>query len=141
MTRLTRREFVEAAAAVAAAPLVTRAASAERVASRVARSERVRDELSDDLLEITIRRLHALYDDHKYTATQVTRWYLDRIARYDRVYRALLHVDTAGALATAAALDAQARRASNHSARPPLWGVPIVIKANTSVKGLVTSTR
>ena len=75
----------------------------------------------------------------KYTTTQVTRWYLDRIAKYDRVYRAILHVDTAGALATAAAQDAAAKAGGNRFKRGPLWGVPIVIKANTSVKGLVTS--
>src|SRR5262249_55756407 len=59
-------------------------------------------------------------------------WHLARIAKYDDVYKALLKVDAAGARATAAAEDAAGRRGD-------LWGVPIVVKANTSVKGLVTS--
>ena len=44
-----------------------------------------------------------------------------------------------GALATAAALDSAAKNGGPTFTRGPLWGVPIVIKANTSVKGLVTS--
>ena len=51
----------------------------------------------------------------------------------------MLHLDAAGALATAADLDAAAKRGGPTFERGPLWGVPIVIKANTSVKGLVTS--
>ena len=92
-----------------------------------------------DLAEVTIPRLESMYRSHKYTVTQVTRWYLDRIARYDGVYKALLHIDAAGALATAADLDAAAKSGGPTFKRGPLWGVPIVIKANTSVKGLVTS--
>jgi amidase len=65
----------------------------------------------------------------------VTQWYLDRIARYDGTYHALLHVDAEGALRRAAEEDAQAKQVT-HGA---LWGVPIVVKANTSAKGLVTS--
>ncbi len=94
-----------------------------------------------DLDEVTITKLESMYSSHQYTVTQVTRWYLDRIARYDGVYKALLHVDASGALATAAALDAAAESAGGRAVnnRGPLWGVPIVIKANTSIKGLVTS--
>ena len=80
-----------------------------------------------------------MYRSHKYTVTQVTRWYLDRIARYDGVYKAVQHVDAAGALATAADLDAAAKRGGPAFERGPLWGAPIVIKANTSVRGLVTN--
>lgn len=88
-----------------------------------------------DLMEVTVPRLHQLYAQHRYTVTQVTQWYLDRIARYDGTYRALLYVDAKGALA----------RAEQEDAEPPsqkrglLWGVPIVIKANTSVQGWLTS--
>ncbi len=92
-----------------------------------------------DLAEVTIARLESMYLSHKYTVTQVTQWYLDRIARYDGVYKAVLHIDAAGALATAAAEDASARGGGPTFERGPLWGVPIVIKANTSVKGLITS--
>jgi Asp-tRNA(Asn)/Glu-tRNA(Gln) amidotransferase A subunit family amidase len=92
-----------------------------------------------DLLEISIPRLETLYRDHKYTVTQVVHWYLDRIRRYNGVYGALEKVDEAGALATAAQEDAEARAGGAGLARGPLWGVPIVIKENTSVRGLITS--
>jgi len=92
-----------------------------------------------DFTEIDIPHLQALYASGKYTATQVTQWYLDRIARYDDVYKALLHVDSSGALATAAAEDV-AKKSAGSSFKPgALWGVPIVVKANTSIQGLVTS--
>ncbi|MGI4757556.1 MAG: amidase, partial [Janthinobacterium lividum] len=84
-----------------------------------------------DLMETSISQLHALYAKHRYTVEQVTRWYLDRIARYNGIYRSVQTVDVEGALATARQQDAD-----KHGARGPLWGVPIVIKANTAVKGL-----
>jgi amidase len=136
---LSRRQFVATAAAVSL-PLLPRAAFAERlIADTVHGSSRGEDAMDRDLLEVTIPNLKALYDARKYTATQVTQWYLRRIARYDSVYRSILHVDSAGALATAAALDAAIKRDGRAFKRGPLSGVPIVIKANTSVKGLVTS--
>jgi amidase len=94
-----------------------------------------------DLMEISVPGLEALYAGHKYTVTEVTRWYLDRIGRYDGTYRALLHVDAEGALRRAAEEDAEASgaRRSRAAKRGELWGVPVLIKANTSVKGLVTS--
>jgi Asp-tRNA(Asn)/Glu-tRNA(Gln) amidotransferase A subunit family amidase len=94
---------------------------------------------ADALTEITIPQLEASYTARTFTVTEVTQWHLDRIARYDGVYKAVLHVDAAGALSTAAAEDRAARGGGAGSARGALWGVPIVIKANTSVKGLVTS--
>jgi amidase len=85
-----------------------------------------------DLLEVTIPQLQAMYRSHRYTVTQVVQWYLARIARYNGIYRAIQTVDAAGALATAASEDA----GTPHGA---LWGVPIVLKANTSIKGKVTT--
>ncbi|MGI4758771.1 MAG: amidase family protein, partial [Janthinobacterium lividum] len=84
-----------------------------------------------DLMETSIPQLHALYAKHRYTVEQVTRWYLDRVARYNGIYRSVQTVDVEGALATARQQDAD-----KHAAHGPLWGVPIVIKANTAVKGL-----
>ena len=84
-----------------------------------------------DLLEIDITHLQALYAKHAYTVEQVTRWYMGRIARYNGIYRAVQTVNTADALATAKREDSEAK-----GAHGPLWGVPIVIKANTAVKGL-----
>jgi len=92
-----------------------------------------------DLLEVTIPRLEEMYRSHKYTVTQVVQWYLARIARYNGIYRAVQTVDEKGALATAAREDAEARAAGSKFQHGPMWGVPIVTKANTSVKGLVTT--
>ena len=92
-----------------------------------------------DLAEVTIPKLEALYSAHRYTVTEITQWYLDRIARYDGTYHAVLHADAAGALATARTEDAAAAGGGARFVRGPLWGVPIVTKANTSVQGLVTS--
>src|SRR4026208_1913211 len=93
-------------------------------------------QIDRDLTEATIAQLQSMYASGKYTVTQVTQWHLDRIARYDGVYKALLHVDSAGALALAATEDAAKRRAGSSFKPVGLWGVPIVAKANTSVKGL-----
>ena len=95
--------------------------------------------IDNDLAEVTIPQLQAMYASRKYTVTQVTQWYLNRIARYDGVYHAVIHVDATGALATAAAEDAAKKQAGKAFKPTALWGIPMVVKANTSVKGLVTS--
>ena len=88
-----------------------------------------------DLLEIDIPELHAFYARKQYSVEQVTRWYLDRIERYDGRYHALLSVDADAAMWRASEED-DTRRGETHG---PLWGVPIVVKANTSVEGRITS--
>lgn len=93
-------------------------------------AEQVR--MDRDLLEADIPHLHALYGKRKYTVEQVTRWYMGRIARYNGIYRAVQTVNTADALATAKSMTA-------YDPAKPLWGVPVVIKANTAVKGLIDS--
>ncbi len=87
-----------------------------------------------DLMEVTIPQLHRYYEQHKYTVSQVVDWYLTRIARYNGIYRPLEQVFDADARAAAAREDAEA--AAPHGL---LWGVPIVIKANTSIQGKVTT--
>ena len=97
-----------------------------------------------DLLEVDVPHLQALYAKRRYTVEQVTRWYMGRIARYNGIYRAVQTVDVAGALATAKREDAENQKnavkaagtAPHASTHGPLWGVPIVIKANTAVRGL-----
>ena len=91
-----------------------------------------------DLSEVTIAQLERFYATHRYTVTQVVRWYAARIAKYDGIYQAVERKDLQSALATAALEDAESERAPGRI-RPPLWGVPIVIKANTSVQGRVTT--
>ena len=93
--------------------------------------------MDSDLLEVTIPRLQQLYATRQYTVTQVVQWYMARIRRYNGIYRAVQNLDEASALATAAREDAEAATPGFHPG--PMWGVPIVIKANTSVRGLVTT--
>ncbi len=100
-----------------------------------------------DLLDITVPRLEQLYADKRYTVRQVVEWHLARIDRYNGVYGAIETVLRESALPEADRLDAAATAsnatASNATAsnatRGPLWGVPIVIKANTSVAGEITT--
>jgi len=87
-----------------------------------------------DLLEVTIPQLQRYYAEHRYTIAQVVDWHLDRIERYNGIYRAVEQVFAQEARAVAAREDAD--KTSAHGA---LWGVPIVIKANTSIAGKVTS--
>ena len=93
--------------------------------------------LAHDLLDVTVARLQQLYAAKTYTVTQVVQWHLARIDRYNGVYGALETVLRQTALADAARLDAET--ANGTGPRGPLWGVPIVIKANTSVHGQVTT--
>jgi amidase len=102
-------------------------------------SNTAQDAMSRDLLEVTVPQLEQMYRDHKYTVTQVVQWYMARIAKYNGIYRAVQNVDAAGALATAEREDVEAKAGGSSFQRGPLWGVPIVTKANTSVKGLVTT--
>ena len=87
--------------------------------------------MDPDLMEITIPKLQDFYRKHRYTVEQVTRWYFSRIARYNGIYRSVQTVDVEGALATARLEDA-----APNSVHRPLWGIPMVIKANTAVHGL-----
>lgn len=96
-------------------------------------------QMDGDLLEISIPQLEKLYINHKYTVTQVVQWYLARVARYNGIYRAVQNLDVRGALATAAAEDAAAMKSGSHFQRGAMWGIPIFVKANTSVKGQVTT--
>jgi amidase len=97
----------------------------------------VRGAIDRDLTEVTIPQLERFYETHRYTVTQVVEWYAARIEKYDGIYQSIESRDFQSALATAAREDAEAAKGS--FARPPLFGVPIVIKANTSLQGLVTT--
>ncbi len=91
-----------------------------------------------DLLEVTVPKLQELYREHKYTVAEVVEWYLARIAKYNGIYRAVQNLDPE-AMATAVREDVEAAAGGAKYQRGPLWGIPIVTKANTSVKGLVTT--
>jgi amidase len=108
---------------------------AQRPSSVPAKTSRAA--MDRDLMEVTVDRLLALYREHRYTVTQVVQWHLDRIARYNGVYKAVQTVTAKAALTEAAREDAEAK---HPGFRPgPLWGVPIVTKANTSIAGLITT--
>jgi amidase len=94
-------------------------------------------DMDHDLLEVTIPQLHRYYATHKYTVTQVVQWYLARIDRYNGIYKAIETVTRSEALAAAAREDAAPKGPA--AVHGPLWGVPIVIKANTSMEGQVTT--
>ena len=93
--------------------------------------------MDGDLMDVTVDRLHQLYRQQRYTVAQVVQWHLDRIARYNGIYRAVQTVKDKAALAEAAREDEEAKQPSFTPGL--LWGVPIVIKANTSIQGLVTT--
>jgi amidase len=96
-----------------------------------------REQMDRDLMDVTVDHLHQLYREHRYTVTQVVQWHLDRIARYNGIYRAVQTVNEKAALSEAAREDAEAKQPGFKPGL--LWGVPIVTKANTSIKGLVTT--
>ncbi len=113
--------------------------AAQSTASRSA-SAAANATMDRDLLEVTIPQLEGMYATGKYTVTQVTQWYLDRIERYNGVYKAVMYVNRANALAAAAAEDAEAKKGGKNFKRSALWGVPIVTKENTSVQVSLPAT-
>jgi aspartyl-tRNA(Asn)/glutamyl-tRNA(Gln) amidotransferase subunit A len=70
------------------------------------------------------------------TAVEVTQAHLDRIAKVDEKVRAFLHVDTEGALAKAAEVDAKRARGEELG---PLAGVPLALKDVFTTKGVPTT--
>ncbi len=104
-----------------------------------------RGAIDRDLMDVTVSRLHELYANKTYSVTQVVQWHLDRIDRYNGVYGAIETVLRREALAAAAREDAEGASGGvgggggGRGGPGALWGVPIVIKANTSVSGQVTT--
>ena len=93
--------------------------------------------IDQDLSDVSISTLHRYYTEHRYTVSEVVEWHLARIHRYNGVYRAVETLFDATARSEASALDTQLR--AGHTPTGLLWGVPIMIKANTSIAGTVTS--
>lgn len=71
-----------------------------------------------------------------YSAREVTTAFLDRIAETDSELNAFLLVDTAGALATADAIDAARAQGATLG---PLAGVPVAVKDVLATRGLTTT--
>ena len=88
-----------------------------------------------DIIELTATRVHDDLLAGRYTITELTQAFLDRIARYEDRYNAFISMNP-DALAIAAALDEELRTSGP---RGPLYGVPVVIKDNLDYAGLVTT--
>ena len=89
-----------------------------------------------DLTRLTAAETAAAVAAGDVSAVEVAQAHLDRIAAVDERVHAFLHVDTEGALAAAAAVDAA--RASGR-ALSPLAGVPLALKDVMTQRGIPTT--
>ncbi len=87
----------------------------------------------DELCFMPATELLGLIATRKVSSEEVTRGFLERIARYDPLLRAFITVDAEGALAQARAADG-----STHT-KGPMHGVPVAIKDNIATRGLRTT--
>jgi amidase len=111
------------------------ALAAGMISPLAAQEQTAQNPIDKDLFEVTVPQLEALYAAHKYTVRQVVEWHLKRIHRYNGIYKPIETVMEKQALAQADTEDAQPAT-QRHDL---LWGVPIVLKANTSIAGEVTT--
>jgi aspartyl-tRNA(Asn)/glutamyl-tRNA(Gln) amidotransferase subunit A len=93
--------------------------------------------MSADLIRLTAADTAAKIAAGEVSAVEVTQAHLDRISAVDGDVHAFLHVDTAGALAAAAAVDA--RRAAGEPLSP-LAGVPLAMKDVVVTKNIPTTS-
>ncbi|WP_405283384.1 amidase [Gaopeijia maritima] len=108
---------------------------AQTAAAQAAPAQPSATEQTVDVVELTAEQLAQGYAEGRYTVTQVTRAFLARIEQYEGYYNAFISMNP-DALADAAALDAEL---ASGSVRGPLHGVPVVVKDNIDVAGLVTT--
>jgi Asp-tRNA(Asn)/Glu-tRNA(Gln) amidotransferase A subunit family amidase len=133
---VTRRAFLGAStlgASLAVGPMVAARPLNLTAAGDCKETGPALTKMDRDLMEVGISQLQGYYASRKYSVSEVVEWYLGRIRRYNGIYRAIENLFEADARAEAARADAPAR------AHGPLWGVPILIKANTSIAGKVTT--
>jgi len=88
-----------------------------------------------DPVELTVADIQEGLRSGRFTAEELTRASLARIARYERRYNAFISMNP-DALAQARALDVEY---AGTGPRGPLHGVPVVIKDNIDYGGLVTT--
>ena len=88
-----------------------------------------------DVEELTVADVQAAYAEGRFTAVELTKAYLARIARYEPYYNAFISMNP-DALRIAEGLDIERAGAGP---RGPLHGVPVVIKDNIDYGGLVTT--
>jgi len=89
-----------------------------------------------DLIRKDASELAGLVSSGEVSAVEVAQAHLDRIAAVDGDVHAFLHVDTAGALASAAAVDAKVKSGEKLSV---LAGVPLGLKDILATNGLPTT--
>ncbi len=85
---------------------------------------------------LTATQLAQQIKQHHITAVEATRHYLDRIAALEPEYHALITVDAEAALKRAAEVQQQIDAGELTG---PLAGVPIVIKDNMCIEGMLTT--
>ncbi|MBT8403171.1 MAG: amidase, partial [Gemmatimonadetes bacterium] len=88
-----------------------------------------------DVVELTAEDVVQGYAEGRFTVTQVIRAFLARIETYEERYNAFISMNPE-ALAEAEALDVEL---AGGSIRGPLHGVPVVVKDNIDMAGLVTT--
>jgi aspartyl-tRNA(Asn)/glutamyl-tRNA(Gln) amidotransferase subunit A len=94
-----------------------------------------------DLTRMTAAQIAAVVAGGEASAVEVAQAHLDRIAAVDPAVHAFLHVDSTGALAAAAAVDAARADRDSGGARAlgPLAGVPLALKDVLTMEGVPTT--
>jgi amidase len=88
-----------------------------------------------DVVELTVAKVQTDLAAKKYTSAQLVQTYLDRIAMYEDHYNAFVSMNP-HAMTEADALD---KEFAAKGPRGPLHGVPVVVKDNIDMGGLVTT--
>jgi amidase len=89
--------------------------------------------------ELTIERFHAALRQGKTSSTELTRWYMDRIAAHNSGGAALQAIVTVNPNALAEAAAADAHLAEEGTLSGPLHGVPVLIKDQAETAGIRTT--
>lgn len=88
-----------------------------------------------DPVELTIEKAQSAFAAGDFTAEQLTQAFLDRIARFNPAYNAIIFLNP-DALAEARAID---RRRADGEPLGPLAGIPVVVKDTMDMKGFPTT--
>ena len=89
-----------------------------------------------DLMKLTAVELGKKIKDKEVTVVEATKACLERIKALDETYNCFVTVDEAGALAQAEAIQA---KIDSGELTGPLAGVPVAIKDNMCINGMLTS--
>lgn len=86
-------------------------------------------------MDLSIRDIHAGFENGTLTAVELVGRYLERIQRYDKKLNAIITVNPAAA-EVAQALDAYYEQ---NGLKGPLHGIPVIVKDNFLTDGLRTT--